>query len=52
MAQLSDDCFAFSGPLMPIAEMERLICERVAPVAEIEPVGLREAPLRPFAMLS
>ena len=37
MAQLSDDCFAFSGPLMPIAEMERLICERVAPVAEIEP---------------
>ena len=30
MAQLSDDCFAFSGPLMPIAEMERLILERVA----------------------
>jgi len=49
MAQLSDDCFAFSGPLMPIAEMERLICERVAPVAEIEPVGLREAAGRVLA---
>ena len=22
MAQLTDDCFAFSGPLLPIAEME------------------------------
>lgn len=43
MAQLSDDCFAFSGPLLPIAEMERLIAERVAPVAEIEQVRLREA---------
>jgi molybdopterin molybdotransferase len=29
MAQLTDDCFAFSGPLLPIAEMERLIAERV-----------------------
>ena len=36
MAQLTDDCFAFSGPLMPIAEMERLIAERVQPVAEAE----------------
>ena len=25
MAQLTDDCFAFSGPLLPIADMERLI---------------------------
>jgi molybdopterin molybdotransferase len=33
MAQLTDDCFAFSGPLMPIADMERLIAERVAPLA-------------------
>ena len=32
MAQLTDDCFAFSGPLLPVAEMERLIAERVAPV--------------------
>jgi molybdopterin molybdotransferase len=43
MAQLSDDCFAFSGPLLPIAEMERLIAERVAPVAETEEVALAAA---------
>ena len=30
MAQLTDDCFAFSGPLLPLSEMERLIGERVA----------------------
>jgi molybdopterin molybdotransferase len=41
MAQLTDDCFAFAGPLMPIEEMERLISERVAPVEEIERVPLR-----------
>ena len=43
MAQLTDDCFAFAGPLMPIAEMERLIATRIAPVAETEEVGLRDA---------
>jgi molybdopterin molybdotransferase len=43
MAQLSDDCFAFSGPLLPLAEMERLIRERVVPVAEIEDVPLARA---------
>jgi molybdopterin molybdotransferase len=43
MAQLTDDCFAFSGPLLPIAEMERLIAERVTPVAEVEQVGLADA---------
>ena len=43
MAQLSDDCFAFSGPLLPVAEMERLITERVAPVAETEEVALAAA---------
>ena len=30
MAQLTDDCFAFSGPLLPVAEAERMIGERVA----------------------
>ena len=40
MAQLTDDCFAFSGPLLPIADMERLITERVTPVAEAETVSL------------
>jgi molybdopterin molybdotransferase len=43
MAQLTDDCFAFSGPLLPLSEMERLIGERVAPVAETERVRLRGA---------
>ncbi len=43
MAQLTDDCFAFSGPLMPIDEVERIIKERVAPVGESEPVPLRAA---------
>jgi molybdopterin molybdotransferase len=43
MAQLTDDCFAFSGPLMPIADMERLIAERVQPVTETETVGLAAA---------
>lgn len=43
MAQLTDDCFAFSGALLPLAEMERLISERIAPVAETERVPLRSA---------
>jgi molybdopterin molybdotransferase len=43
MAQLTDDCFAFSGPLLPLADMERLIGERVVPVGETERVTLREA---------
>jgi molybdopterin molybdotransferase len=43
MAQLSDDCFAFSGPLLPIEEVERILHERVVPVAEIETIPLREA---------
>jgi molybdopterin molybdotransferase len=40
MAQLTDDCFAFSGPLLPVAEAERMIRERVAAVAEVESVPL------------
>ena len=43
MAQLTDDCFAFSGPLLPIADMERMIAERVAPVTETETVPLAAA---------
>lgn len=43
MAQLTDDCFAFSGPLMPLSDMEKLIGERITPVAEIERVRLSEA---------
>jgi len=43
MAQLTDDCFAFSGPLLPIADMERMIAERVQPVTETETVALAAA---------
>jgi molybdopterin molybdotransferase len=43
MAQLTDDCFAFSGPLLPLDEMERLIHDRVSPVADTETVPLRDA---------
>jgi len=43
MAQLSDDCFAFNGPLLPVGEAERLIAERVKPVVGCETVALRDA---------
>src|SRR5215831_17135810 len=50
MAQLTDDCFAFSGPLLRIEEMERLIGERVSPVAENERVSLHDAHGRVVAL--
>ncbi len=50
MAQLTDDCFAFSGPLLRLVDMERLIGERVAPVAETERVPLRAARGRVIAL--
>lgn len=43
MAQLSDDCFAFGGELLAVEELERIIRERVAPVAETETVPIRQA---------
>ena len=43
MAQLTDDCFAFSGPLLQLDDMERLIRERIFPVAETERVALHGA---------
>ncbi len=43
MAQLSDDCFAFSGPLLRLEDMERLIGERVSAVTETERVPLHGA---------
>ena len=49
MAQLSDDCFAFNGPLLPVAEAERLIVERVSPVGGGETVPLRQAAGRVLA---
>ncbi|BCJ91867.1 molybdopterin molybdenumtransferase MoeA [Terrihabitans soli] len=43
MAQLSDDCFAFGGELMPIEAGLALIGERVVPVTDIETVSLIDA---------
>ena len=43
MAQLTDDCFAFNGPLLPVAEAEQLIGARVTPVSGEELVPLRAA---------
>jgi molybdopterin molybdotransferase len=49
MAQLSDDCFAFGGPMMSVDEAVRLIAERVTPVAEVETASLAEADGRVLA---
>jgi molybdopterin molybdotransferase len=43
MAQLTDDCFAFGGELMPVDTALELIAERVSAVAETEEVALTEA---------
>jgi molybdopterin molybdotransferase len=43
MAQLTDDCFAFAGPLLRIDHMEQLIGERITPLQEGEDVPLRDA---------
>ncbi|MDB5876317.1 MAG: moeA [Ramlibacter sp.] len=43
MAQLSDDCFAFGGPLMSVDEAVGIIAARVKPVQEVESVPLMEA---------
>ena len=43
MAQLTDDCFAFSGPLLAVDEVERIIRQRVTPVADVETVPLHAA---------
>jgi molybdopterin molybdotransferase len=43
MAQLSDDCFAFGGPLMSVDEAVGLIASRVSAVGEIETVALVDA---------
>jgi molybdopterin molybdotransferase len=43
MAQLSDDCFAFNGPLMPIEEAHRLMAAQIPPIKETESVPLVEA---------
>ena len=43
MAQLSDDCFAFGGPMMSVDEAVGIIAARVNPVREVETVALAKA---------
>jgi molybdopterin molybdotransferase len=43
MAQLSDDCFAFGGPMMSVDEAVSIIAARVAPVREVETVEIAQA---------
>ncbi len=43
MAQLTDDCFAFGGSLMPLADALAALQDRVSPVVGAETVGLADA---------
>lgn len=43
MAQLSDDCFAFGGPLMSVDDAVAIIAARMVAVQDIETVPLGEA---------
>jgi len=43
MAQLSDDCFAFGGPMMSVDEAVSIIAARVAGIKGVETVSLAEA---------
>lgn len=43
MAQLSDDCFAFGGPLMSVDEAVAIIASRIGVVEEVESVDLLAA---------
>jgi molybdopterin molybdotransferase len=49
MAQLSDDCFAFGGPMMSVDEAVGLIAARVTPVVDVEAVTLSRADGRVLA---
>ena len=43
MAQLSDDCFAFGGPMMSVDEAVGIIAARVTAVHDVETVPLAQA---------
>lgn len=43
MAQLSDDCFAFGGPMLPVEDVLALIAARISPVDEVETVPVAQA---------
>lgn len=49
MAQLSDDCFAFGGPLMSVEEAAGLMAARVAPLHGTQILPLAEADGRVLA---
>lgn len=49
MAQLSDDCFAFGGPMMSVDEAIAIITTRVTAVQELETVSLDGADGRVLA---
>jgi molybdopterin molybdotransferase len=49
MAQLTDDCFAFGGPMMSVDEAMAIITSRIRPVGETETVPLIEADGRVLA---
>ncbi|MGY8665806.1 gephyrin-like molybdotransferase Glp [Bradyrhizobium sp. UFLA05-109] len=49
MAQLSDDCFAFGGPMMSVDDAVSLIAARVNAIADIETVTLVDADGRMLA---
>ncbi|GLR88480.1 molybdopterin molybdotransferase MoeA [Bradyrhizobium iriomotense] len=49
MAQLSDDCFAFGGPMMSVDDAVGLIAARVNAIADIETVALVDADGRVLA---
>jgi molybdopterin molybdotransferase len=49
MAQLSNDCFAFGGPLLTVDEARTLIVERLSAVVATETVSLSEADGRVLA---
>ncbi len=49
MAQLTDDCFAFGGPMMTVEEAAILIAGRIAPMTMVETIALGEADGRVLA---
>lgn len=49
MAQLSDDCFAFGGPMLPVDEAAALIVSKLSAVGEVETVPLPQADGRVLA---
>jgi molybdopterin molybdotransferase len=43
MAQLTDDCFAFGGPMLSVDQAATLVAERITPVDAFETLGVSHA---------